>query len=202
MSTYHLGDENKLPLVDSLNSSPNMILNEKVSNTALQECWVLSYDPVTVTAQVVPLIGGNPERPLTVRVLSDYVGANGEGFAGALVRGHHVRIQMTGGHMGGMRNTGVVVGAPFLPEGQAGPAYAPFQKTGTGYVFVGGKFKHAEHVDGDGNRASSSYGQHDTENTGGSAVIGGRNAPRAEDQIREAADGLKKAVQVLTRRLQ
>lgn len=199
MSHYHLNDASKLPLVDDLSASPQHIATEKVANTAIEEARVLSYDAVTHTAWIMPLTGASANNPILARVLTHFQGAKpGEGEAAALVYGHHVRYAMTGGHMGGLANTAVIIGAPFLPGDQQAPAYAPFQATNGGKVTVAGNFKHAEHLGADGRQSRSSFVQAQVEEVGSHTVVGGTNQPRAEEQIREAATLMERAVSVLT----
>lgn len=191
---HTLPDYLKEPLVDPLAASPYAISQAKVGDTRSTLCRVISYDQISHTAVVLPLDSG-PGPGITVRVGTDQQGTlTGTGTASALKPNNLVLVDFSGGHMGGVGNTGVARLAPYTPVDQKAPVYAPWHQSGTGTVTVhstpDGGYGNARHEAEDSTISETQVGDHHIHHMSGSvhSVHEGPNITRAEQQQRQAAD--------------
>lgn len=193
----------KHALVDMGAASPLAIAAGKIA-TVVEKCRVIGYDALSHTAMVLRL-GGGGATPLRVRVNTEGQGAQpGTGTATAQTNNQEVSVLFT--HTGGLYNDGLVIGSAYTPRDQQAPAYAPFQQSGTGRVVVDGKadgtFSNADHTDWvNGVRSTTVIGAHNLDvRNNADAVVGGSNMPRAEEQMRLAAELLSQAAEVFNLR--
>lgn len=188
--------------LDSYGLEADGLTRDAIANTGTLKAKVVSYDPLTVTALVRPLRAGYGDL-IRVKVQTEYQGpVSGAGKAVALHPGQEVDMEFSDGVAYGLYGQGQVTGATFAKDSNHGPAYAPWQQNGTGWVIVhalpDGGLGNAEHVSATSQTSRTNMGSTSTEDWGNEHTVAlGENITRAEQQLREAANVLSLAATLL-----